>query len=131
MPLIQEIKRHKNKLTQRFACERLHLEAGHAVLRYRSDTPGQIADIQIEAGATTIAHYWEGRGYVLWRMFDASGQLIGTLFHICRDVQISQTSVSYLDLILETRDRRHLERILAELGEAGYAVRILDPDAAA
>jgi threonine dehydratase len=38
---------------------------------------------------------------------------------------------TYLDLILETRDRRHLDRILAELGEAGYAVRILDPDAAA
>ena len=36
---------------------------------------------------------------------------------------------TYLDLILETRDRGHLEQILKELNEAGYAVRTLDPDA--
>lgn len=35
---------------------------------------------------------------------------------------------TYLELILETRDRGHLEQILKELGDAGYAVRILDPD---
>ncbi len=36
---------------------------------------------------------------------------------------------TYLDLILETRDRVHLEQILKELDDAGYAVRTLDPDA--
>jgi threonine dehydratase len=34
-----------------------------------------------------------------------------------------------VDLILETRDRGHLEQILGELSEAGYPVRTLDPDA--
>lgn len=36
---------------------------------------------------------------------------------------------TYLDLILETRDRGHLEQILKELDDAGYEVRTLDPDA--
>ncbi|MCP4716102.1 MAG: DUF402 domain-containing protein, partial [Deltaproteobacteria bacterium] len=39
--------------------------------------------------------------YVLWRMFDNRGCLIGTLFHICTDVVITDTSVSYLDLLLD------------------------------
>jgi threonine dehydratase len=35
---------------------------------------------------------------------------------------------TYLDLTLETRDRGHLEQILAELGDSGYTVRILPAD---
>jgi predicted N-formylglutamate amidohydrolase len=34
---------------------------------------------------------------------------------------------TYVDIILETRDRQHLDAILAELREADYTVRILDP----
>ncbi len=34
---------------------------------------------------------------------------------------------TYVDMILETRDRRHLDIILAELQEAEYTVRVLDP----
>ena len=35
---------------------------------------------------------------------------------------------TYLEMTLETRDREHLELILAELAKAGYAVRILGMD---
>ena len=65
-----EIKRHKNKPEQQFACELLHRKSGYAVLRYRSEKPGLIADIEIPAGSTTIAHYWQDRFYVAWRMFE-------------------------------------------------------------
>ena len=33
---------------------------------------------------------------------------------------------TYVDIILETRDRQHLDAILAELREADYTVRVLD-----
>ena len=36
---------------------------------------------------------------------------------------------AYIDMTLETRDRQHLDNILTELREAGYAVRVLDPNA--
>jgi len=35
---------------------------------------------------------------------------------------------TYVDMMLETRDRQHFDAILAELGEAGYAVQLLDPE---
>jgi predicted RNA-binding protein associated with RNAse of E/G family len=101
MQIIEEIKVHKNKETQRFRCSLLHREAGYLVLFYRAEQPGRIKDIVIPRGSITIAHYWADRGYVLWRMYGPDSSLIGTLFHICRDVTITETSVQYLDLIID------------------------------
>jgi hypothetical protein len=101
MELIEEIKVHKNKETHRFRCSLLHREAGYLVLFYHADKPGRIQDIIIPPRSTTIAHYWTGRGYVLWRMYGPDSTLIGTLFHICRDVTITETAVQYLDLIID------------------------------
>ena len=38
---------------------------------------------------------------------------------------------TYVDIILETRDRQHCEQILGELREAEYTVRVIDPNAPA
>jgi len=96
-----EIKRHKNKPDQQFHCELLHLEPGYAVLLYASEKSGLIADIHIPAGSTTIAHYWQEKPYVIWRMFDCNKSLIGTLFHICTNVCIQEERLSYDDLLID------------------------------
>jgi hypothetical protein len=96
-----EIKRHKTKPDERFKCELLHNDAGHLVLRYRSDKPGRIADIAIPPGSTTIAHYWPGRTYVAWRMFDSSHCLLGTLFHVSTNISVNEGNVAYDDLLLD------------------------------
>lgn len=96
-----EIKLHKNKPAQQFRCTLLKREQGHAVLRYVSDEPSRIADMHIEPGSATIAHYWTHRPYVAWRMFDRTGRLIGTLFHVCGAVHIFEDHLSYEDLLLD------------------------------
>lgn len=111
-----EIKLHKNKPAQQFRCTLLKREPGHAVLRYIADEPGRIADMHIEPGSATIAHYWTNRPYVAWRMFDRTGCLIGTLFHVCGAVRIFEDHLSYEDLLLDIW--------IAPDG----AVRILDED---
>lgn len=98
---ILEIKRHKNKPEQRFPCDLALREEGHIVIVYHAENAGRIADIHIAPGSTTVAHYWQGGGYVLWRMFAADGSLIGSLFHICASTAIQEASVSYDDLILD------------------------------
>jgi hypothetical protein len=97
----EEIKRHKNKPEQRFLCDLALREPGHIVLVYHASSAGRIADIDIPPGSTTIAHYWQDGGYVLWRMFAADCTLIGSLFHICANTDIQETSVSYDDLIVD------------------------------
>jgi hypothetical protein len=101
MKTIEEIKRHKNKPEQRFQCDLVLRDQGHIVLAYHASTAGRIADIDIAPGSTTIAHYWQNGGYVLWRMFAAERTLVGSLFHICSNTDIQETSVSYDDLIVD------------------------------
>jgi hypothetical protein len=101
MSTIEEIKIHKNKGTQCFLCTVVRRDAGYLVISFHSDKEYRINDIIIPRGSTTMAHHWTDRGYVLWRMFASDGSLIGTLFHICKDVLISDQSVSYLDLIVD------------------------------
>ncbi|MCX8043803.1 MAG: DUF402 domain-containing protein [Desulfobacterota bacterium] len=116
MQVILERKRHKNKPDEHFPCTLLLAEHGYVVLWYRAPRPGMIRDILLPAGTCTVAHYWENRGYVLWRMFYPCATAAGTLFHICSDVRLLPHEVSYLDLILDIW-----------VSPAG-AVRILDED---
>ena len=101
MQPFEEVKINKNKPTQRFACELLHRGEGFVILKYISTTLGKIHDITIRQGATTIAFYWSDRGYVLWRMYGRDAGLIGTLFHVCTNVTITDVQVSYLDLLID------------------------------
>ena len=101
MPIIEEIKEHKNKETQRFLCAVLHREANYLVVSFHSEKEGNIRDIVIPFGSATIAHYWTDRGYVVWRMSGPEGLPIGTLFHIVKDVNIASTHVQYLDLVVD------------------------------
>lgn len=101
MSIIEEIKEHKNKETQRFLCNALHRESNYLVVSFHSEKEGIIKDMVIPAGSTTVAHYWTDRGYVVWRLFAPERQLIGTLFHIVKNVIITDQSVQYLDLIVD------------------------------
>jgi threonine dehydratase len=74
-----------------------------------SDVPGQIARI-----ASVVGRH-EGN------FIDLQHQRIFTPLP-ARD--------TYLDIVLETRDRTHLDTIHTELRAEGYDVRILDPDTA-
>ena len=101
MPFIEEIKEHKNKETQRFHCSELYRETNYLVVSFHSEDEGKIKDIVIPSGSTTIAHYWTDRGYEVWRMYGPEGLAIGTLFHIVKDVSITDHQVHYLDLIVD------------------------------
>ena len=101
MQKIEEIKRHKNKPDQRFLCDLALRAQDHIVLLYHASSAGRIADIDVAPGSTTIAHYWQNGGYVLWRMFAADRTLVGTLFHICSNTAIKKQTVSYDDLIVD------------------------------
>ena len=99
----KEIKHHLNKPTEHYDCELLKREAGHAVLRYVSDRQyaGTRLGITFPPGCITLAYYWETRPYVFWGIFSPAKELLGYLIHICRDVVVSEGSVSYLDMLLD------------------------------
>jgi protein associated with RNAse G/E len=98
---ILEMKRHLNKPDESYLCDLLTQGNGYVVLRYVSEQSGQVGDMRFEAGSVTHAYYRAGAGYVLWKMCGPDGRLKGHLFHVCRDLQVGNDRVEYLDMLLD------------------------------
>ena len=125
---ILEIKRHLNKPDESYLCDLLLRGNDYVILKYVSPHPGRVGSVTFGAGSTTFAYYRTGKGYVIWRMLNPKKILEGHLFHICKDQQVQDTRVEYLDLLLDVwidsgghmiiLDRDELEDC-AEKGEIG------------
>ena len=98
---ILEVKRHLNKPDQSFLCDLLTRGNDYLVLKYVSDVGGKVGAVSFAAGSTTYAYYKTGLGYVLWKMSNPGERLAGYLFHICRDLQVAEDRVEYLDMLLD------------------------------
>jgi len=98
---ILEIKRHLNKPDESYLCDLFKRDSGYLALKYVSERPGRVGTVTFEVGSITYAYYRAGGGYVLWRMLGPDNKLKGHLFHICRDQEVSEDRVEYLDLLLD------------------------------
>jgi len=135
MRKITEIKRHVNKPDERYECDLILAGPGHAALRYISDRTFGSARLGVTfpPGCITIALYWESRPYVFWGIFSPEGELLGHLVHICRGVDISADTITYLDMLLDLwfyPDGRHIVIDEDEVQECLEAGRLTDEDIA-
>ena len=119
---ILEIKRHLNKPDESYLCDLFKRGSGYVVLKYVSERPGRVGSITFEVGSTTYAYYRTGGGYVLWRMFGPDNKLKGQLFHICRDQQVGEDRVEYLDLLLDLWIDEDGELTILDLDEVDECV---------
>ena len=99
--LFCELKRHLNKPDETYWCDLVARDTDWVVLSYVSNRAWKFAGTHLPAGSQTLAFYQTAVAHVLWRMCAPSGDLKGHLFHICRDVQVEERRVSYLDLLLD------------------------------
>lgn len=97
----REIKRHLNKPDAVFDCESIERAADYVVLKYVNARPGRVGDLAIHAGSVTYGYYRQGAGFVLWKMLDPEGRLLGHLFHVCRNLMVGDRHVDYVDLMLD------------------------------
>jgi predicted RNA-binding protein associated with RNAse of E/G family len=99
--LFCEFKRHLDKPDETYMCDLVARGTDWVVLSYVSNRAWEVAGALLPAGSQTLAFYHTGVAHVLWQMHAPSGNLKGHLFHICRDVQVEERRVSYLDLLLD------------------------------
>ena len=97
----REIKRHLNKPDAVYDCERILRAGDYVVLRYVNARPGRLGELDVHAGTVTYGYYRDGAGYVLWKMQDPEGRLLGHLFHVCRNLKVGDCEVDYVDLMLD------------------------------
>ena len=96
-----EVRRRLDKPDERYTCELIKKADGYALVRYVHEGPGKVGDVSFEVGSTTYAWYQTGCGYVTWEMCGPDGVLEGHLFHVCRDQEVREAEVEYLDLLLD------------------------------
>ncbi|MDE2999310.1 MAG: DUF402 domain-containing protein [Gemmatimonadota bacterium] len=97
----REIKRHLDKPDAVFDCDPVVRARDYVVLKYLNARSGRVGRLEIPAGSVTYGYYRHGAGYVLWKMCDPEGRLLGHLFHICRNLKVGDHHVDYVDLMLD------------------------------
>ena len=129
-----EIKRHLNKPDERYMCELIRKEPDHVILKYISDRvfESEKLDLKFPAGCATLAEYWTSRPYVFWTILSPTGELLGYLVHICKDLKIFDDSLDYLDMLLDiwfSSDGRHIVLDEDEVEQCIDAGRLTKADA--
>lgn len=100
---ITEVKHHLDGREERFDCELLLKRDDSALVRFvfHQDAPHKDGPFRLPAGEiVTLAAFWERRSYLIYRLLDAGGQLIGHRFDVCEDVRIGD-EIHYTDLLLD------------------------------
>jgi len=98
---MREIRRHLLKADEIYECSLVRRSANCVVLRYVSDRSYSLAGMRLPRGAVTTAYYWPRRRYCMWEIRRAGGELLGHLFHLCRDLNIRGDCVEYADMLLD------------------------------
>lgn len=103
---ITEVKRHLDGREERFVCDVIELEPERAIVRFEWKRARPLRDgpVFIPAGkSVTRAYFWAGRHYLLYRMMDLRGSLLGHRFDVSDDVRIlpKQREIRWTDLLLD------------------------------
>lgn len=100
---ITEIKRHLDGREERYECELLLRTDDAALVRFgfHQDEPREDGPFQLPSGEiVTLAAFWEGHPYLIYRLTDENDRLIGHRFDVCEAVHIDD-EIRYTDLLLD------------------------------
>ncbi|HLC30170.1 MAG TPA: DUF402 domain-containing protein [Dehalococcoidia bacterium] len=93
---IRENKHRLNGHRQTFFCDLLYRDGEAMILRFQTT-----ADPYATVAHTTEGYFWQDRNYLVYKMFNQFGELVGHRFDVCRDVRFGPDSVDWTDLILD------------------------------
>lgn len=94
----REVKRKPNGSLHAFDCDLVYRTDDALIVRYHA-TEEPFKSI----AAMSEGYYWRGRNYLMYKMFNEDGDLIGYRFDVCRDVRIAENQVEWTDLYLDAR----------------------------
>lgn len=100
---ITEVKHHLDGREERYECELLLKTDDAALVRFvfYQDEPREDGPFQLPSGEiATVAAFWEDRPYLIYRLIDEDGVLIGHRFDVCEDVRVGE-EIHWTDLLLD------------------------------
>jgi uncharacterized protein len=106
---IIEVKRRLDGSVRTYPCDAAEVADDHAVLLYRIQGAGRVADVALTPGTLTVAYYWTDRPYNVYHWIAPSGDTLAYYFNLSGPVSIGRDRVEWEDLevdVLITPDRR-------------------------
>lgn len=98
---VVETKHTLDGRAQRFSCLGLLMTPALAVIRFDHPAERRAGGFHIPSGSRTLGYFWRGRAYNCYRMTGPVGVVIAYRFDVVERVRISETAVSYRDLLLD------------------------------
>lgn len=122
---VREIKKFPNGAQEVVYCDLIYREPGIMVLRFL-----HTEDPYAAAAVVTEIIFWEGRDYLLYKLFDIQGGFRGYRIDICSELTFAEDSVQRMDLGLQLLvDTMGAAFFLGEDTVAGYeAMGLLSPN---
>jgi len=96
-----EVKVRPDGTRQAFTCELVARGAHWVVLRYVTQTPWRVDDLDLRPGTVTYGYFWTDRPYNVYHWVAPDGRTLGTYINLSGDVQIEADRLTWLDLALD------------------------------
>jgi protein associated with RNAse G/E len=87
--------------TTAFPCFLLDRTGEELVLGFKPDKLVSYIGISFPVGSVSFGYYWPSRNYNVYHWKDPSGKTLLYYFNVCKDTQISEKRIDWLDLIVD------------------------------
>lgn len=98
---VTEVKRHLKGGEHRFDCELVLRRPQVVVVRFDHWAGRSYGPLAIPRGSVTHGFFWPRRSYSLYRMSGPGGRPIADRYDVLEDVRVTDSEVSYRDLLLD------------------------------
>jgi len=93
-----EVKVRPDGRRQEFRCELVARGAHWVVLRYVTQTPSRVDDLELQPGTVTYGYFWTDRPYNVYHWVTPDGRTLGTYINLSGEVDIRAERLTWLDL---------------------------------
>lgn len=93
-----EVKVRPDGTQQAFRCELVARSTNGVVLRYVTQTPWRVDDLELRPGTVTYGYFWADRPYNVYHWVTPDGRTLGTYVNLSGAVRIERDRLTWLDL---------------------------------
>jgi len=101
---ILEIKRRLDGSRVEFSCQGCLVKPGrHAAVLYTLDRDWHFPQVglTVPAGSISSGFFWEGKPFNLYHWMTTAGETIGDYFNLAAETVITDSTIEWLDLVLD------------------------------
>lgn len=95
-----EFKRFFDGGTRKYSCQLLFFSQSRCILKYILPSEIRVGDMLLNKGTITLGFYWQNRPFLVYSWYH-NQEALGYYFSIIDQLELTPTSLSYRDLVVD------------------------------